>query len=134
MTRTNNKVGYTPKSKHTSTIDDRDCSPEFLASAFAVLEGRWKLMILHRLLSAAQPASRFSEIERAIPEASQKMIIQQLRALERDGIIERKVYPQVPPKVEYRLTESGQALRPMLRALLDWANVRDRHVSKPRVG
>jgi DNA-binding HxlR family transcriptional regulator len=64
---------------------------------------------------------RFSELERAIPAVSQKMLIQQLRELERDGIVTRTIYPQVPPKVEYQLTEWGRALCPALDALLEWA-------------
>ena len=55
---------------------------------------------------------------------SQKMLIQQLRGLERDGIVERTIHPQVPPKVEYKLTTAGKALRPALRALLAWATLR----------
>ena len=67
---------------------------------------------------------RFSELERAIPGVSQKMLIQQLRELERDGIVQRTIHPQVPPKVEYKLTTFGKALRPALRALLAWATLR----------
>ena len=67
---------------------------------------------------------RFSEMEKAIPAVSQKMLIQQLRELERDGIVARKVYPQVPPKVEYDLTEWGKAMCPALDALLEWAAAR----------
>ena len=67
---------------------------------------------------------RFSELERAIPAVSQKMLIQQLRELERDGIVHRKVYAEVPPKVEYSLTEWGQALCPALDMLLEWAALR----------
>jgi hypothetical protein len=63
---------------------------------------------------------RFSELERAIPVVSQKMLIQQLRELERDGIVQRAIHPQVPPKVEYKPTTVGKALRPALRALLAW--------------
>jgi len=64
---------------------------------------------------------RFSELERAIPAVSQKMLIQQLRQLEADGIVQRIVHQQVPPKVEYCLTEWGQALCPALDAVLKWA-------------
>ena len=81
------------------------------------------MAILYHLFSAPE-ALRFSELERAIPEVSQKMLIQQLRGLERDGIVRRTVYPQVPPKVEYRLTDVGQALRPALHVLLEWADLR----------
>jgi DNA-binding HxlR family transcriptional regulator len=70
------------------------------------------------------PILRFSELERAIPGVSQKMLIQQLRELERDGIVARTVHPQVPPKVEYGLTDLGRALCPALQALLDWAALR----------
>jgi DNA-binding HxlR family transcriptional regulator len=64
---------------------------------------------------------RFSELERLIPAISQKMLIQQLRQLEADGIVRRIVHHQVPPKVEYALTGWGQALCPALDALLTWA-------------
>jgi len=64
---------------------------------------------------------RFSDLRRAIPGVSEKMLIQQLRELEHDGIVARTVYPQVPPKVEYRLTEWGQAMCPAVDALLEWA-------------
>ena len=64
---------------------------------------------------------RFSELERAIPAVSQTMLIQQLRDLERDGIVTRTVHPQVPPKVEYELTSWGQGMCPALDAVLEWA-------------
>ena len=127
MTRTYKLVGYSPKSKHPATGKSRDCSPEAAAEAFELLEGRWKLMIIHNLFDregAASPVMRFSELERAIPRVSQKMLIQQLRCLERDGIVQRTIHAQVPPKVEYQLTSLGKALRPTLRALLDWADLR----------
>ena len=69
---------------------------------------------------------RFSDLERAIPAISQKMLIQQLRKLESDGIVRRIVHHQVPPKVEYGLTDWGQALCPTLDALLKWAAQRGR--------
>lgn len=68
---------------------------------------------------------RFSDLERAIPAISQKMLAQQLRSLERDGIVLRTVHPQVPPRVEYRLSEWGQSLCPALDALLQWREARD---------
>ena len=90
--------------------------------ALKMLEGRWKLMILFHLFGGKM--LRFSELERAIPAISQKMLIQQLRQMEKDGIVRRVVYHQVPPKVEYGLTEWGQALCPALDALLQWAAAR----------
>jgi len=88
-------------------------------SAFRILEGRWKMIIIFHLF--ARGTLRFSELERAIPAVSQKMLIQQLRELERDSIVRRTVYPQVPPRVEYDLTAWGQAMCPALDALLEWA-------------
>jgi DNA-binding HxlR family transcriptional regulator len=87
--------------------------------ALKFLEGRWKLVILFRLFGGK--LLRFSELEREIPAISQKMLIQQLRQLEKDGIVRRIVHQQVPPKVEYCLTDWGQALCPALDALLKWA-------------
>ena len=77
------------------------------------------MVILFHLFSRS--TLRFSELERAIPSVSQKMLIQQLRELERDGIVQRKAYPEVPPKVEYSLTAWGKSLCPALDALLQWA-------------
>jgi DNA-binding HxlR family transcriptional regulator len=84
-----------------------------------VLEGRWKLTILFQLFGGR--VLRFSELERAVEGVSQKMLIQQLRQLEKDGVVTRIVYPEVPPRVKYRLTEWGQTLCPALDALLLWA-------------
>lgn len=88
-----------------------------------MLEGRWKLIILFHLFDGN--VQRYSDFEKLIPGISQKMLAQQLRQLEADGIVARKVYPQVPPKVEYRLTEWGQTLCPALDALLKWAEQKD---------
>lgn len=84
-----------------------------------LLEGRWKLMLLFHLFDGK--VQRYSDFDKLIPQISQKMLSQQLKKLEADGIVHRTVYPQVPPKVEYRLTEWGQALCPALDALLHWA-------------
>lgn len=91
-------------------------------AALRLLEGRWKLLILFHLFGGK--VMRYSDLERCIPAVTQKMLGQQLRQLEKDGIVIRTVYPQVPPKVEYRLTEWGQALCPALDALLKWADQR----------
>jgi DNA-binding HxlR family transcriptional regulator len=120
MARTDKKVGYSPTGKL------EDVTPDMAASgveaAFRMLEGRWKMVIVFHLFDRA--VLRFSELERAIPSVSQKMLIQQLRELERDGIVQRTVYAQVPPKVEYKLTEWGQAMCPALDSLLEWAGSR----------
>jgi DNA-binding HxlR family transcriptional regulator len=90
--------------------------------ALSILKGRWKLLIVFHLFGGR--VRRFSELERAIPAVSQKMLAQQLRQLERAGMVRRVVYPQVPPKVEYALTAWGQALCPVLDALLKWSIAR----------
>ena len=88
-----------------------------------ILEGKWKLVILFHLFGGN--LLRFSELERAIPAITQKMLIQQLRQMETDGVVQRIVHHQVPPKVEYGLTDWGQALCPALDALLKWAALRE---------
>src|SRR5258706_16474115 len=118
MARTHKKVRYLPKSKaYTLVAAARD-----VEQTFKVLEGRWNLVILFHLFGGKM--LRFSELERAIPAISQKMLIQQLRQLERDSIVQRIVHHQVPPKVEYGLTDWGQELCPALDALLTWAEAR----------
>ena len=122
MARTHQKVRYAPDGKHA------DLTPSSAArgveEALRILEGRWKLVILFRLFGGK--VLRFSDLERAIPGISQKMLIQQLRQMEADGIVGRIVHHQVPPKVEYRLTGWGQALCPALDALLSWAALREK--------
>jgi DNA-binding HxlR family transcriptional regulator len=90
-----------------------------IQNALRILEGRWKLVILFQLFGGK--TLRFSELERSIAGVSQKMLIQQLRQLETDGVVERIVHAEVPPRVEYRLTGWGQSLCPALDALLLWA-------------
>jgi DNA-binding HxlR family transcriptional regulator len=121
MARTHKKVRYSPsrkENKHTPAT-----AATGVEQAFKFLEGRWKLVILFHLFGGKM--LRFSDLERAIPAISQKMLIQQLRQFERDGIVRRIVHHQVPPKVEYGLTEWGQELCPALDALLTWAEARD---------
>ena len=91
-------------------------------AALKLLEGRWKLVILFHLFGGK--VLRYSDLERLIPNITQKMLGQQLRQMEADGIVVRKAYPQVPPKVEYSLTEWGESLCPALNAILKWAEFR----------
>jgi len=114
MTSTNEKVRDSLKGK---VLPDRAAAG--VEAALAIIGGRWKMLILFQLF--AHGTLRFSGLERAIPAVSQKMLIQQLRELERDGVVARKVYPEVPPRVEYSLTELGDALCPALDELLQWA-------------
>ena len=125
MTRTDEKVRYLPESEAKAYTPVTAASG--VEQAFKFLEGRWKLLILFHLFGGK--LLRFSELERAIPAISQKMLIQQLRQMENDGIVLRIVHHQVPPKVEYRLTDWGQALCPALDALLKWAALKDKDLT-----
>jgi DNA-binding HxlR family transcriptional regulator len=100
----------------------RDTAAERVERVLKFLEGRWKLAIMFQLFGGK--VLRFSDLERAIPAVSQKMLAQQLRQMEADGIVRRLVHPQVPPKVEYSLTDWGQSLCPVLDALLKWQDGR----------
>lgn len=119
MTSTHDKVRYSPKSKANGEAWTPATAADGVEEALKVLEGRWKLVILFHLFGGK--LLRFSDLERAIPAVSQKMLIQQLRKMEEDGVVRRIVHHQVPPKVEYGLTEWGQALCPALDAMLAWA-------------
>lgn len=93
------------------------------SEALRVLEGKWKMVIIVQLFASKTPM-RFSELERRVEGVNQKMLIQQLKGLEKDGIITRNVYPEVPPRVEYALSDLGIALGPAIEALVDWAFLR----------
>ena len=86
--------------------------------ALGILVGKWKPIILLILLQ--QGTHRFGELKRRVPAITQKMLTNQLRELEEEDIITRKVYPQVPPKVEYSITEYGKSLEPILVAMHEW--------------
>nr|WP_321260457.1 helix-turn-helix domain-containing protein [uncultured Pseudodesulfovibrio sp.] len=83
-----------------------------------VIGGKWKPIIIHRL--GNDGTLRFSEVKRSIPNITQKMLTQQLRELEADGVVSRKVYAQVPPKVEYSLTDLGLSVMPVIESLCKW--------------
>ena len=92
----------------------RACPAE---ATIGVIGGRWKVPIVWHLFSGTK---RFSELRRALPECTPKMLTQHLRQLEEDGVVVRKVYPQVPPKVEYSLTERGRSLKSVVGAMCRW--------------
>ena len=93
-----------------------------------MIGGKWKPIILYAI---KKETKRFSEIKRLIPAISQKMLTQQLRELEDDGIVHRRVYPVVPPKVEYSITDYGGTLMPILDAMVAWGQ---RHNSSNGTG
>lgn len=89
----------------------------FVQATLKVLGGRWKLLILWHLKDSAR---RYSELKRLIPEITEKMMIQQLRELESDGIVSRRTLSEMSPKVEYSFTDYGRTIIPILKPLCDW--------------
>ena len=85
-----------------------------------MIAGRWKILVLWWL---QEGELRFSDLRRRIPTITQKMLTQQLRQMETEGLVNREVFAQVPPKVIYSLTERGHSLRPILQSLYDWSRV-----------
>ncbi|MDT3698839.1 MAG: helix-turn-helix domain-containing protein [Thermincola sp.] len=85
-----------------------------------LISSKWKTLILRDLMHGPQ---RFGELSRNIRGISQKMLTQQLREMEKDGLINRQTFPEVPPKVEYSLTEIGQSLKPILDAMHAWGEL-----------
>lgn len=96
-----------------------DSAAEDVNAVLALLRGRWKLVILFHLFDGK--VQRFSDLERVVSGISQKMLAQQLRGLEQDGLVIRTVYDEKPPRVDYRLTAWGQKLCPVLDGMLKWA-------------
>jgi DNA-binding HxlR family transcriptional regulator len=96
------------------SIDRANCPVE---RTLEVIGGRWKVLILRELF---QGVKRFNELQRAINGITQKMLTQQLREMESDGIVHREIYLQVPPKVEYSLTPLGESLKPIIYAMHEW--------------
>jgi DNA-binding HxlR family transcriptional regulator len=113
-------------------VRKRKVCADRLGDALRCIDGRWKMPILAHL--SGNETMRFSELQRAIPQASQKMLTQHLRELERDGIVTRTVYPEVPPRVEYRLTDLGRGLEPVFLSLADWADARNPQTEAPSTG
>ncbi|MFM7675220.1 MAG: winged helix-turn-helix transcriptional regulator [Synechococcus sp.] len=107
-----------PGSGFQGTLQHGNCKAEL---ALRVIQGRWKLLILRELLEGVR---RFSDLQRALATVqqgvSQKVLTAQLRELEADGVVERTIYPEVPPRVEYALTELGRELLPVLEGLHAW--------------
>jgi DNA-binding HxlR family transcriptional regulator len=96
-------------------------------AALDVIGGKWKVVILCWL---KQGMHRFGELRRRLPGVSERMLTQQLRELERDGIVQRKVYPEVPPRVEYTLTPFGDTLRPLMDMLNRWGETHMKRIAE----
>jgi DNA-binding HxlR family transcriptional regulator len=133
--RTDFKVGYlleskdrrTPMNANEELTEERKCPIE---TVIHVLGGKWKPTILWLLLDSAK---RFSELEKRIPGITQKMLAQHLRELENDRLITRTIYPSIPPKVVYALSEYGETLIPVLQTMCDWGENHKRPVAKQQV-
>ena len=95
-----------------------------LGPAFEVIGGKWKALILWEI---SQQPRRFGELKRRVPGITEKMLIQQLREMEAHGIVHREVFHQVPPRVDYSVTEKGAALNRALGPLADWG---ERHAAE----
>lgn len=99
-------------------MPDKETLPPCPVETTLLLIGnKWKVLILRDLLDGTK---RFGELKRSIGSVSQKVLTQQLRAMEEDGLVHREVYAEVPPRVEYSLTELGESLKPILDAMLNW--------------
>ena len=107
--------------------DHSNCKAEL---ALKVIQGRWKLLVLRELVDGIQ---RFSDLQRALAGVSQKVLTAQLRDLEASGVIQRTVYPEVPPRVEYALTELGHELLPVLDQLHAWGERQSDTLPPPTV-
>jgi DNA-binding HxlR family transcriptional regulator len=109
---------------HTVEPCGADCGPVHLAlpppeinAALRVLGGKWTIVIIWQLV---RRTTRFNELKKAIPGITQHMLTSHLRELEADGIVIRTVYAEVPPRVEYALTDHGRSLEPVIRSLAAW--------------
>src|SRR5215475_14745401 len=87
-------------------------------ATLAVIGGKWKAVLIFHMMRGG--AHRFAELRRKAPGISDRVLTRQLRELETDGIVRREVFPEVPPRVEYSLTEYGESLRPVTSAMCDW--------------
>ena len=86
-------------------------------TTLTLISSKWKVLIVRDLLAGTK---RFGELQRSVGNVSQKVLTAQLREMEEDGLVDRKVYPEVPPRVEYSLTELGRSLEPVLSAMWNW--------------
>ena len=101
--------------KERINLKEINCEKEL---TLAVIGGKWKLIILWHL--GLEGTKRFSELKKLIPSITQKMLTNQLRELEEDRLVDRKVYAEVPPRVEYTLSAHGESLMPILRLMYSW--------------
>lgn len=104
-----------------TTIEDALFPGCPIRNILARIGDKWSLLVLYTLARAEKGAVRFKELQRAVPDISQKMLTVTLRTLETDGYVTRRVFPEVPPRVEYALTDRARSLLPHVDALIGWA-------------
>ena len=92
----------------------------YIEKTMSIIGGKWKVLILWHL---SNNTYRFGELKRIMPEITQKMLTQQLRELESENLVNREIYPVVPPKVEYSLTKEGKSLKPILSSMCSWGKI-----------
>lgn len=98
-------------------VDRKELPACPVETTLLLISDRWKVLILRDLLSGTK---RFGELKRSVGTISQKVLTSNLRSMEADGLLVRQVYPEVPPRVEYTLTELGKSLKPVLDAMWNW--------------
>lgn len=108
------KMNDNKKTRSCCASEGKNCPVE---ATISLIGGKYKALILWKLMGGTL---RFSQLRGKVPRATPKMLTQQLRELERDGLVMRKVFPVIPPKVEYSLTEFGRSIAPVLQAMYSW--------------
>ena len=103
-----------------------------IRNILARISDKWSLLVIYTLDKTNKPTTRFKELQREIPDISQKMLTVTLRTLEEDGYVTRTVYPEIPPRVEYALTERAKSLQPLINALIKWAEENMEGIIKDR--
>ena len=117
-------------SKYDEFITDKmfpDCP---IRNILARIANKWSLLVIYTLNGRVM---RFNALQRALPDISQKMLAQTLRMLETDGLVQRKVYAEVPPRVEYSLSELGESMRPIIQAMETWGKNYQKNGKTPPV-
>jgi len=110
------------KNNSTNSLNEKKINATCrMGYALSLIGGRWKTNILWRLLAVDR--LRYSALRRMIPDISERMLVNQLRELEADQLVNRIVYPEVPPRVEYELTSLGRSMKPMLKSISDWGEM-----------
>jgi Predicted transcriptional regulators len=108
------------KENSTNTLNRRSLDAVCgTAYTISLIGGRWKPSIMCCLMGGKM---RYNELRRSVPGASERILVLQLRELEKDGLVKRIVHAEVPPRVEYELTEAGLSMKPILRSMADWGN------------